>query len=52
MKQLKANTSGGATKEVKLETGALVQVPQFINQGDIVAINTESGDYSERIEKA
>lgn len=49
---VKGNTSSGATKEVTLETGAKVQVPQFINQGDIVAINTESGLYTERIEKA
>ena len=48
----KGNTSGNATKEVKLETGATIHVPQFINQGDIIAVNTESGDYSERIEKA
>lgn len=49
---VKGNTSSSATKEVTLETGYLVQVPQFINQGDTVAINTETGDYSERTEKA
>lgn len=49
---VKGNTSSGATKEVTLETGALVQVPQFINEGDIISINTDSGLYSERIEKA
>lgn len=49
---VKGNTSSGATKEVKLETGATVQVPQFINQGDVVAINTESGLYSERVSKS
>ena len=49
---VKGNTSGGALKEAKLETGATVMVPMFINQGDIIAINTESGDYSERMEKA
>ena len=49
---VKGNTSSGATKEVTLETGATVQVPQFINEGDIVSINTETGLYSERIEKA
>jgi elongation factor P len=49
---VKGNTSGGALKEAKLETGATVMVPMFINQGDIIAINTESGDYSERVEKA
>jgi len=49
---VKGNTSGGALKEAIMETGAMVMVPMFINQGDIIAINTESGDYSERIEKA
>ena len=49
---VKGNTSSGATKEVKLETGATIQVPQFIGQGDVISINTETGDYSERISKA
>ncbi len=49
---VKGNTSSGALKEAKLETGAMVMVPMFINEGDVIAINTESGDYSERVEKA
>ncbi|MEM9337013.1 MAG: elongation factor P [Patescibacteria group bacterium] len=49
---VKGNTSSGATKEVVVETGLLLQAPQFINQGDIISINTETGQYSERIEKA
>lgn len=49
---VKGNSSGGALKEVKLETGATLMVPMFINEGDIVAVNTEDGAYSERIEKA
>jgi elongation factor P len=49
---VKGNTSSGATKEVVLETGATAQVPLFINAGDIVSINTETGQYGERIEKA
>ncbi len=49
---VKGNTSSGALKEAVLETGATVMVPMFINQGDLIAINTESGDYSERVEKA
>jgi elongation factor P len=49
---VKGNTSGGALKEAIVETGAKVMVPMFINQGDVIAINTESGDYSERVEKA
>ena len=49
---VKGNTSSGATKEVTLETGVTVQVPMFINEGDIVRINTENGEYTERVEKA
>ena len=49
---VKGNTSSGATKEATLETGLTVQVPQFINQGDIISINTDTVAYSERVEKA
>lgn len=49
---VKGNTSSGAQKEVTLETGAVIMAPMFINRGDIISINTESGEYSERIEKA
>lgn len=52
MEAVKGNTSSGAQKEVTLETGATLMVPMFINQGDVIAINTETGQYSERIEKA
>lgn len=48
----KGNTSQGGTKQVKLETGLSVNVPLFINQGDIVRINTETKEYVERAEKA
>lgn len=49
---VKGNTSSGATKEVTVETGAIVFVPMFINEGDIISVNTESGLYTERVEKA
>ncbi|MBP9837003.1 MAG: elongation factor P, partial [Candidatus Pacebacteria bacterium] len=52
MDAVKGNTSSSALKEVTLETGATVMAPMFINTGDIIAINTESGEYSERVEKA
>ncbi|MEY3784082.1 MAG: hypothetical protein RLZZ230_404 [Candidatus Parcubacteria bacterium] len=51
MEAVKGNTSSGALKEVTLETGAKVMVPMFINEGDIVSINTETGEYSSRVEK-
>lgn len=52
MEAVKGNTSSGAQKEVVVETGATVMAPMFINEGDIIAINTEDGQYSERVEKA
>ncbi len=52
MDAVKGNTSSSALKEVTLETGATVMAPMFINTGDIISINTESGEYSERITKA
>jgi elongation factor P len=47
----KGNTAQGGTKQVKLETGAVLNVPLFINEGDVVRINTETKDYVERTEK-
>jgi elongation factor P len=52
MDAVKGNTSSGALKEVTLETGATIMVPMFIMKGDIISINTENGEYSERAEKA
>src|SRR6056297_1289771 len=49
---VKGNTSSSATKEATLTTGLVIQVPQFINAGDVVAVNTETGQYTERIAKA
>jgi len=49
---VKGNTSSGATKDATLTTGLVIQVPQFINIGDIVAVNTDSGQYTERVSKA
>ncbi|TSD03115.1 MAG: elongation factor P [Parcubacteria group bacterium Greene0714_36] len=42
----------GGTKAATLETGAVIQVPLFINEGDIIRANTETGEYAERMEKA
>ncbi len=44
----KGDTATGATKPATLETGAIVKVPLFINQGDIIRIDTRSGEYLER----
>ncbi|MDO8557413.1 MAG: hypothetical protein Q7R98_03035 [Candidatus Jorgensenbacteria bacterium] len=48
---IKGNTAQGGTKLVTLETGAKVNVPLFINEGDIIRINTQTGEYAERVEK-
>ena len=44
--------SQGGTKAITLETGTVIQAPLFINSGDIVRVNTETGEYVERVEKA
>ena len=49
---VKGNTVSGGTKLATLSTGAKVNVPLFINPGDIVRINTDSGEYSERVTKS
>ena len=46
---LRGNTATNATKPAKMETGLEVQVPLFINEGDILKIDTKSGSYSERL---
>ncbi|MFC2007293.1 elongation factor P, partial [Chloroflexota bacterium] len=44
----KGDTATGGTKPVKLETGLTIQVPLFINEGDIVKVDTRTGTYLER----
>lgn len=46
---VKGNTAQGGTKTVKLETGVEIQAPMFIKEGDIIRVNTETGDYTERV---
>lgn len=45
---VKGDTVSGATKNATLETGAKVQVPLFVNEGDVLRIDTRSGGYIER----
>ncbi len=49
---VKGNTVSGGTKLAELSTGAKVNVPLFINNGDVIRVNTDSGEYAERVEKA
>jgi elongation factor P len=46
---VKGDTSSAITKDATLETGAIVKVPAFIKQGDILSIDTVTGTYRERI---
>ena len=45
---LKGDTASGATKPATLETGAVVQVPLFIKEGERIRVDTRTGDYVER----
>lgn len=49
---VKGDTATGGDKKVVLESGASVTTPLFINEGDTVRINTDTGEYVERVEKA
>jgi elongation factor P len=49
---VKGDTATGGSKLVTLASGATVLTPLFINPNDIIRINTDSGDYVERVEKA
>lgn len=46
---VKGNTATNATKPAKVETGASVNVPLFINEGDKIKIDTATGQYMERV---
>jgi len=48
---IKGNTASGGNKPVIVETGATVSVPLFIDQGDVIRVNTENGEYAERVGK-
>ena len=46
---VKGNTAQGGTKAVVLENGVELQVPMFIKEGDVVRVNSETGEYTERV---
>jgi elongation factor P len=46
---LRGDTVSGATKPARLETGATVQVPLFVNEGDQIKVDTRTGSYIERV---
>lgn len=46
---VRGNTAQGGTKPATLETGAVVSVPMFVKEGDVVEVNTETGTYTNRV---
>jgi elongation factor P len=48
---LKGDTATNVTKRVKLETGAEIQVPLFVNEGDSIKVDTRTGEYVERMKQ-
>jgi len=47
----KGDTSTNTLKAAKMDTGATVQVPLFVNEGDVLKVDTRTGDYVERVKK-
>ena len=45
----RGDTATGANKPAKLETGLTVQVPLFIKEGDMLKVDTRTGEYLERV---
>lgn len=48
---IRGNTATGGNKQVTLSSGLVVSAPLFINKGDIIRVNTDTGEYVERVEK-
>lgn len=48
---VRGNTAQGGTKLIVLETGVTINAPLFVNEGDVVRVNTETGTYVERVDK-
>ncbi len=48
---VKGNTATNATKPATVETGAAINVPLFINEGDKIRIDTDKGNYQERVKE-
>jgi elongation factor P len=46
---VRGNTAQGGSKIVTLETGATITTPMFVKEGDVIRINTETGEYVERV---
>ncbi|MFZ9505231.1 MAG: elongation factor P, partial [Cyclobacteriaceae bacterium] len=49
---LKGDTATRTLKPATVETGAKVNVPLFVNEGELIRVNTKTGDYVERVKEA
>jgi elongation factor P len=48
---LRGDTASGATKPATVETGAIIKVPLFVNQGELIKIDTRTGEYVSRVKE-
>jgi elongation factor P len=48
---VRGDTATGGQKPAKLETGAVVRVPLFINEGEVIRVDTRSGTYISRVKQ-
>ncbi len=48
---VRGDTATGVTKKVTVETGAIVETPSFVEEGDVIRIDTRSGDYVTRVQE-
>jgi elongation factor P len=46
---VRGDTASGGTKPAKIETGAVVQVPLFIEKGEVIRVDTRTNAYLERV---
>ncbi len=47
---IKGNSTASVTKQIEIETGAKINAPMFVQQGDIIRVNTETEEYVERVQ--
>ena len=48
---LRGDTASGGSKPATLETGAVVRVPLYLEEGEIIKVDTRTGDYIERVKQ-
>jgi len=46
---IRGNTAQGGTKQVTVEGDVKINVPLFVNEGDVIRVNTQTGEYTERV---